>query len=33
MKGVSCLMPKGAFYAFPNISKLGIPPGSLPCGC
>ena len=25
MKGVSCLMPKGAFYAFPNISKLGIP--------
>ena len=22
MKGVSCLMPKGAFYAFPNISKL-----------
>ena len=25
MKGVSCLMPKGAFYAFPNISHLGIP--------
>ena len=25
MKGVSCLMPKGAFYAFPNISQLGIP--------
>ena len=25
MKGVSCLMPKGAFYAFPNISKLGLP--------
>ena len=24
MKGVSCLMPKGAFYAFPNISKLGL---------
>lgn len=24
MKGVSCLMPKGAFYAFLNISKLGL---------
>lgn len=24
MRGVSCLMPKGAFYAFPNISKLGL---------
>ena len=24
MKGVSCLMPKGAFYAFPNISTLGL---------
>jgi aspartate aminotransferase len=22
MKGVSCLMPVGAFYAFPNVSKL-----------
>ena len=23
--GISCLMPKGAFYAFANISKLGLP--------
>ena len=22
--GISCLSPKGAFYAFPNISKLGV---------
>ena len=27
MKGVSCLMPKGAFYAFPNISQLRYPSG------
>lgn len=24
MKGVSCRMPKGAFYAFPNISSFGM---------
>jgi aspartate/methionine/tyrosine aminotransferase len=23
LPGVSCIMPKGAFYAFPNISKTG----------
>jgi aspartate aminotransferase len=25
IKGFSCLMPKGAFYAFPNITKTGWP--------
>ena len=25
LPGVSCVMPKGAFYAFPNISGTGIP--------
>ncbi len=25
IKGISCTMPKGAFYAFPNISALGKP--------
>lgn len=25
MKGITCLMPGGAFYTFPNISKLNIP--------
>ena len=24
IKGISCIMPKGAFYAFPNISKTGL---------
>lgn len=24
LKGVSCIMPKGAFYAFPNIKELGM---------
>ena len=24
MKGISCRMPKGAFYAFPNISSFGM---------
>jgi aspartate/methionine/tyrosine aminotransferase len=23
LPGVSCIMPKGAFYAFPNISQTG----------
>ena len=23
LPGVSCIMPKGAFYAFPNVSKTG----------
>ena len=22
--GVSCVLPKGAFYAFPNVSELGL---------
>jgi aspartate/methionine/tyrosine aminotransferase len=25
LKGISCLVPKGAFYAFPNIRKTGWP--------
>lgn len=25
VKGFSCIMPGGAFYAFPNIKKLGLP--------
>jgi aspartate/methionine/tyrosine aminotransferase len=24
IKGISCVMPKGAFYVFPNIKKLGM---------
>ena len=24
IEGVSCVMPKGAFYAFPNVSSLGL---------
>jgi aspartate/methionine/tyrosine aminotransferase len=27
--GFSCVMPKGAFYAFPNTSKTGIPSRTL----
>jgi aspartate/methionine/tyrosine aminotransferase len=23
LPGVSCILPKGAFYAFPNVSKTG----------
>jgi len=25
LPGVSCLEPKGAFYAFPNVARLGVP--------
>ena len=25
LPGVSCLAPKGAFYAFPNVARLGVP--------
>ena len=25
LPNISCIMPKGAFYAFPNVSKIGIP--------
>jgi aspartate aminotransferase len=29
LPGVSCVKPSGAFYAFPNITGLGIPSGEL----
>ena len=29
LPGVSCVVPKGAFYAFPNVSDLGIPAKTL----
>lgn len=29
IKGISCLKPQGAFYAFPNIKKLGLPSSQL----
>lgn len=29
LPGVSCVKPRGAFYAFPNISQLGIPSAEL----
>jgi aspartate aminotransferase len=29
LPGVSCRMPKGAFYAFPNVAEVPIPAGDL----
>lgn len=33
LRGVSCVKPSGAFYAFPNTQARGIPPRSSPAGC
>jgi aspartate/methionine/tyrosine aminotransferase len=29
LPGVSCIKPSGAFYAFPNVTKLGLPSAEL----
>ena len=29
LPGVSCIKPKGAFYAFPNVARLGVPSADL----
>jgi aspartate/methionine/tyrosine aminotransferase len=29
LPGVSCVKPSGAFYAFPNVSRLGVPSAEL----
>ena len=33
LPGVSCRMPRGAFYAFPNVSGVPSTPTSSPTGC
>ena len=33
LPGVSCVMPRGAFYAFPNITGTGLDARSSPIGC
>ena len=29
LPGVSCIVPRGAFYAFPNVSRIGLPSGEI----
>ena len=33
LPGVSCRTPRGAFYAFPNVSDVPVAPRSWPTGC